>query len=163
MPSLDSLSRGFGDYIQALSAEEQAVYEAAPNHARLLRQVVLAWSKLDLVRAIKEALAGDCISAKTIDSIERSGRGSDRSRDRMLDGLNKGLSDRGLPTVSYDEVFPPVEISAKLTAQPEPINIVFNPSTVSSSRVAEFINLLGAALGVVFPKRQDNGKRRDDP
>jgi len=92
--------------------------------------------------------AGRSLATRTINNVEVFGKGADRSRRRILAALNMGLSDRRLPTVGYAEVFPPEEINSETFSPPQPIGIVFDPSTVSSKRVPEFIDLLVAAFGV---------------
>jgi hypothetical protein len=108
MPSFDPIKAKFPDQIAELSAEDTAHYEGLKNHVRFLRQVVLAWGKSNLQNAISDANKYVTVSGRTIANIEdpKGSLGSETSCRRILNGLNKGLSERGLPTVTYNEVFP---------------------------------------------------------
>jgi hypothetical protein len=106
--SLDPLKQKFPEQVAGLDADNVSNYEGLPNHVGFLREVVLAWGNTKLQNAIHDANKGISVSGKTIANIEkpRGNLGSELTCRRILNGLNKGLSERGLPTVTYGEVFP---------------------------------------------------------
>ena len=79
----------------------------APNRTREIRKRVLGWGIDDLRDAIREVMEIPKAPAETtIRKVEMEGIGSEKTKVRILRGLNYGLMRAGKDELSFEEVYP---------------------------------------------------------